>query len=107
MKTCIYRGVKLSLRNADNFTDEGREQAKRVSNRMLSKTGSDPNSMHLIFTKDGFLCPDSKANGKVLVLRGTRSGGGTFWISKEQNRENIILTCVLVGLFLIGILFEY
>lgn len=96
MNTCKYRGIKLSLRGDKNFTNEGRERAKKTANKYIAESGTDVQKIHLIFNKHGFLCPDSKANGKVLVLRATRSGGGQFWISEKQNRENTIGTIILI-----------
>ncbi len=58
MKTCIYHGVKLSLIGSENFTDVGREKAKRISDQKIRK-GICLKETHLIFDKDGYLSSKS------------------------------------------------
>ena len=106
MKSYIYRDVKLSLRSSDNFTEEGLARAKKMTSNMLEK-GIPPSSMHLIFCKDGFICPGSKADDQVLECRETSAGEGKFWVSKKKSGNKHALTILLISLFLLAFFADY
>jgi hypothetical protein len=98
--------VKFSLLNSEQFSEEGLKRAKSMIVGMLEK-GIEPNSMHLLFCKDGFICPNSKANGQVLQIRKTATGKGKFWVSKTQQINNHFISALLISLFLIGLVSQY
>gem|GEM_PF-6880462 len=92
--------------NAEEFSEEGLKRAKRMIIAMLEK-GTDPNSMHLLFCKDGFICPNSKANGQILQIRSTASGKGKFWVAEKQQKDNYIISALLISLFLLALFSQY
>ncbi len=101
MKSYKYREVKFSLQNSENFTEEGLDRVKKMVISMLDK-GMDPDSMQLIFCRDGFICPGSKADNQVLELRETTAGEGKFWVSKKKSGNKHAVTILLMGLFLLA-----
>jgi len=58
MKTCVFHGVKFSLKGAENFTKSGREKAKTTAYKLIDET-LDCNGSHLIYSKDGMLLDES------------------------------------------------
>ncbi|WP_028864658.1 hypothetical protein [Psychromonas aquimarina] len=106
MKSYIYREVKLSLQHSDNFSEEGLERAKKMAALMLDK-GIEANSMHLIFCREGFICADSQADGKVLEIRETSTGEGKFWVPKQKKRSRYTGTFLLISLFLLAVISEF
>ncbi|WP_019616615.1 hypothetical protein [Psychromonas ossibalaenae] len=106
MKTYIYREVKLSLQNSDNFSEDGLARAKKMVAGMLDK-GIEPSSMHLIFSRDGFICENSQADGNVLEIRQTSAGEGKFWVPKQKKRSRYTGTFLLISLFLLAIIAEF
>ncbi|MCG6199783.1 hypothetical protein [Psychromonas antarctica] len=101
MKSYIYREVKLSLQHSENFTEEGLIRAKKMAISMLDK-GISPNSMHLIFCREGFICPGSIADKLILESRKISTGEGKFWVSKKKSANKHGLTILLMSFFILA-----
>ena len=103
MKNYIYKEVKYSLTYGQSFTAQGTDRAKNFIASMLIK-GIPPNSMHLLFCPEGFICHNSKANGQVLVVKDMRNGNKKYWVSKGKVIDSKLISVFITVLFLLAIL---
>ena len=106
MKNYIYRDVRLSLQNSNHFSEAGLARAKRMTMNILEK-GISPETIHLIFCQDGFICPGSTAGDLVLEMREALTGKGKFWVSKKRSGNRYTLTILLISLFFLAFFADY
>ena len=100
MKIYHYKEIKYSLAYGQSFNKQGIHRAKNFMHHMLDRE-IPPNSIHLIFCPNGFICQGSKANGKRLVTKESSVGNKKYWVKKGQAIDNKLVAIIIFSLFLL------